>query len=233
MKIFMGTIYILFLKVFFLNFVKYRLKIQGNMHIGIAGNIGCGKTTLTRMLAQHYGWTPKFESVSHNPYLEDYYKDIERWSYNLETYFLAQRFQDVLDIAKSEDVIIQDRTIMEGVYIFVANNKAMGNLSDRDFDTFMQLFSLMMSMVNKPDLLIYLKSSVPHLVSQIQKRGRDYEKSISIEYLNNLNERYEEWISSYDGPVLVIEADELDFENRPEDFAMITDRIDAQLFGLF
>ena len=203
------------------------------MHIGIAGNIGCGKTTLTRMLAQHYGWTPKFESVSHNPYLEDYYKDIERWSYNLETYFLAQRFQDVLDIAKSEDVIIQDRTIMEGVYIFVANNKAMGNLSDRDFDTYMQLFSLMMSMVNKPDLLIYLKSSVPHLVSQIQKRGRDYEKSISIEYLNNLNERYEEWISSYDGPVLVIEADELDFENRPEDFAMITDRIDAQLFGLF
>jgi deoxyadenosine/deoxycytidine kinase len=203
------------------------------MHIGIAGNIGCGKTTLTRMLAQHYGWTPKFESVSHNPYLEDYYKDIERWSYNLETYFLAQRFQDVLEIAKSEEVIIQDRTIMEGVYIFVANNKAMGNLSDRDFDTYMQLFSLMMSMVKKPDLLIYLKSSVPHLVSQIQKRGRDYEKSISIEYLNNLNERYEEWINSYDGPVLVIEADELDFENRPEDFAMITDRIDAQLFGLF
>ena len=203
------------------------------MHIGIAGNIGCGKTTLTRMLAQHYGWTPKFESVSHNPYLEDYYKDIERWSYNLETYFLAQRFQDVLEIAKSEEVIIQDRTIMEGVYIFVANNKAMGNLSDRDFDTYMQLFSLMMSMVKKPDLLIYLKSSVPHLVSQIQKRGRDYEKSISIEYLNNLNERYEEWINSYDGPVLVIEADELDFENRPEDFAMITDRVDAQLFGLF
>ena len=203
------------------------------MHIGIAGNIGCGKTTLTRMLAEHYGWTPKYESVTYNPYLEDYYKDIERWSYNLETYFLAQRFQDVLEIAKSEEVIIQDRTIMEGVYIFVANNKAMGNLSDRDFDTYMQLFSLMMSMVKKPDLLIYLKSSVPHLVSQIQKRGRDYEKSISIEYLNNLNERYEEWINSYDGPVLVIEADELDFENRPEDFAMITDRIDAQLFGLF
>ena len=203
------------------------------MHIGIAGNIGCGKTTLTRMLAEHYGWTPKFEAVTYNPYLEDYYKDIERWSYNLETYFLAQRFQDVLEIAKSEEVIIQDRTIMEGVYICVANNKAMGNLSDRDFDTYMQLFSLMMSMVKKPDLLIYLKSSVPHLVSQIQKRGRDYEKSISIEYLNNLNERYEEWINSYDGPVLVIEADELDFENRPEDFAMITDRIDAQLFGLF
>ena len=203
------------------------------MHIGIAGNIGSGKTTLTRMLAKHYGWTPKFESVTHNPYLEDYYKDIERWSYNLETYFLAQRFQDLLDISKSEDVIIQDRTIMEGVYIFVANNKAMGNLSDRDFDTYMHLFSLMMSMVRKPDLLIYLKSSVPHLVSQIQKRGRDYEKSISIEYLNNLNERYDNWIGNYDGEVLVIEADELDFENRPDDFASITDKIDAQLFGLF
>ena len=203
------------------------------MHIGIAGNIGCGKTTLTTMLAKHYGWTPKFESVSHNPYLEDYYKDIERWSYNLETYFLAQRFQDVLEIAKSDEVIIQDRTIFEGVYIFVANNKAMGNLSDRDFDTYMQLFNLMMSMVKKPDLLIYLKSSVPHLVSQIQKRGREYEKSISIEYLNNLNERYDEWIAGYDGQILVIEADELDFQNRPEDFALITDRIDAQLFGLF
>ena len=203
------------------------------MHIGIAGNIGCGKTTLTTMLAKHYGWTPKFESVSHNPYLEDYYKDIERWSYNLETYFLAQRFQDVLEIAKSDEVIMQDRTILEGGYIFVANNKAMGNLSDRDFDTYMQLFNLMMSMVKKPDLLIYLKSSVPHLVSQIQKRGREYEKSISIEYLNNLNERYDEWIAGYDGQVLVIEADELDFQNRPEDFAHITDRIDAQLFGLF
>lgn len=203
------------------------------MHIGIAGNIGSGKTTLTRMLAGHYGWTPKFESVTHNPYLEDYYKDIERWSYNLETYFLAQRFQDLLEISKSDEVIIQDRTIMEGVYIFVANNKAMGNLSDRDFDTYMHLFTLMMSMVRQPDLLIYLKSSVPHLVSQIQKRGRDYEKSISIEYLNNLNERYDEWIGSYQGKVLVIEADDLDFENRPEDFALITDRIDAQLYGLF
>ena len=203
------------------------------MHVAIAGNIGSGKTTLTKMLAKHYGWTPKFESVAHNPYLEDYYKDIERWTYNLETYFLAQRFQDVLDIAKSDDVIIQDRTILEGVHIFVANNKAMGNMSDRDYETYMHLFSLMMSMVKKPDMLIYLKSSVPHLVSQIQKRGRDYEKSISIEYLNNLNERYDKWIEEYDGKVLVIEADDLDFENRPEDFAMITDRIDAQLYGLF
>ena len=203
------------------------------MHIGIAGNIGCGKTTLTRMLSQHYGWTPKYESVTYNPYLEDYYTDIERWSYNLETYFLAQRFQDLIDINKSDDVIIQDRTILEGVHIFVANNKAMGNLSDRDFDTYMHLFNLMMSMVREPDLLIYLKSSVPTLVSQIQKRGREYEKSISIEYLSNLNERYDKWISEYKGKVLVIEADDLDFEHRPEDFAAITDKIDAQLYGLF
>ena len=186
------------------------------MHIGIAGNIGCGKTTLTRMLSQHYGWTPKYEAVTYNPYLEDYYKDIQRWSYNLETYFLAQRFQDLLEIAKSDEV-----------------NKAMGNLSDRDFDTYMQLFNLMMSMVREPDLLIYLKSSVPTLVSQIQKRGRDYEKSISIEYLSNLNDRYDEWIGNYKGKVLIIEADNLDFEHIPEDFAAITDKIDAQLYGLF
>ncbi|MBO7191970.1 MAG: deoxynucleoside kinase [Bacteroidales bacterium] len=203
------------------------------MHIGIAGNIGCGKTTLTRKLAEHYGWTPKYESVTYNPYLEDYYKDIQRWSYNLETYFLAQRFQDLIEISRSEEVIIQDRTILEGVHIFVANNKAMGNLSDRDYDTYMQLFNLMMTMVKEPDLLIYLKASVPHLVSQIQKRGRDYEKSISIEYLNNLNERYDKWIEAYPGKVLVVETDNLDFENRPEDFAQITDRIDAQLYGLF
>ena len=203
------------------------------MHIGIAGNIGCGKTTLTRMLSQHYGWTPKYEAVTYNPYLEDYYKDIQRWSYNLETYFLAQRFQDLLEIAKSDEVIIQDRTILEGVHIFVANNKAMGNLSDRDFDTYMQLFNLMMSMVREPDLLIYLKSSVPTLVSQIQKRGKKKKKSISIEYLSNLNDRYDEWIGNYKGKVLIIEADNLDFEHIPEDFAAITDKIDAQLYGLF
>ena len=203
------------------------------MQIGIAGNIGWGKTALTRMLAEHYGWTPKYESVTYNPYLEDYSKDIPRWSYNLETYFLAQRFKDVLEIAKSEEVIIQDRTILEGVYIFVANNLEMGNLSRRHYDTYMQLFSLMMSMVRPPDLLIYLKSSVPHLVSQIQKRGRDYEQSMSLDYLGGLNERYEKWIGSYEGNLLVIDADNLDFENRPEDFETITDKIDAQLYGLF
>ena len=203
------------------------------MHIGIAGNIGCGKTTLTRKLSEHYGWTPKYEAVTYNPYLEDYYKDIPRWSYNLETYFLAQRFQDLLDIAKSREVIIQDRTILEGVEIFVANNHDLGNLSDRDYDTYMQLFRLMMSMVSPPDLLIYLKCGVPHLVSQIQKRGRDYEQSMSLEYLSGLNERYEKWIAEYKGRLLVIDADHLDFENRPEDFASITDKIDAELYGLF
>lgn len=203
------------------------------MHIGIAGNIGCGKTTLTRKLAEHYGWVPKYESASYNPYLEDYYKDIPRWSYNLETYFLAQRFKDVVEISRSKDVIVQDRTIQEGVYIFVENNKAQGNLSERDFNTYMQLFGLMMSMVKLPDLLIYLKSSVPHLVSQIRKRGRDYEQGMSLEYLAGLNDRYERWIGSYPGKCLTIDADDLDFENRPEDFASVTDRIDAELFGLF
>ncbi len=203
------------------------------MHIGIAGNIGSGKSTLTRMLAAHYGWTPKYEAVTYNPYLEDYYKDIQRWSFNLETYFLAQRFKDVLEIASSKDVIIQDRTILEGVNIFVANNKEMGNLTDRDYETYMDLFNLMMSLVKAPDLLIYLRASVPHLVSQIQKRGREYEQGMSIEYLTNLNTRYEKWIGEYKGQVLTIDKDGLDFENCPEDFASVTDKIDAQLYGLF
>ena len=203
------------------------------MHIGIAGNIGSGKTTLTRLLAEHYGWTPKYESVTWNPYLEDYYKDIPRWSYNLETYFLAQRFKDVLEISKSKDVIIQDRTILEGVHIFVANNLELGNLSQRDYDTYMLLYNLMMSLVRPPDLLIYLRASVPHLVARIQKRGRDYEQSISLEYLGGLNRRYEEWIGSYTGNLLVIDADNLDFENNPDDFEAITDKIDSRLYGLF
>ena len=203
------------------------------MHIGVAGNIGCGKTTLTRMLAEYYKWTPRYEAVTYNPYLEDYYSDISRWSFNLEVYFLAQRFKDVLDIAKSQDVIIQDRTIMEGVEIFVANNHKLGNLTDRDFETYMDLFRLMMSLVKEPDLLIYIRSSIPHLVSQIQKRGREYEQGISIEYLSGLNELYEDWISHYKGKLIVIDGDDLDFENRPSDFSVITDRIDAALYGLF
>ena len=203
------------------------------MHIGIAGNIGSGKTTLTRMLSEHYGWIPKYEAVTHNPYIEDYYSDILRWSFNMEVYFLTQRFKDILEIARSEDTVIQDRTILEGVYVFTANNRDMGNISERDFSTYMDLFHAMMSVVRMQDLLIYLKSSIPHLVSQIQKRGREYEKSISIEYLTGLNTRYEEWISGYKGDILTIDADNLDFENRPEDFAYITDLIDARLFGLF
>ena len=203
------------------------------MHIRIAGNIGSGKTTLTRMLSEHYGWIPKYEAVTHNPYIEDYYSDILRWSFNMEVYFLTQRFKDILEIARSEDTVIQDRTILEGVYVFTANNRDMGNISERDFSTYMDLFHAMMSVVRMPDLLIYLKSSIPHLVSQIQKRGREYEKSISIEYLTGLNTRYEEWISGYKGDILTIDADNLDFENRPEDFAYITDLIDARLFGLF
>ena len=200
-----------------------------NMHIGIAG----GKTTLTRMLAAHYGWTPRFEAVTTNPYIEDYYKDIHRWSFNMEVFFLTRRFKDVLDISRSSDTIVQDRTILEGVHIFVANNRDLGNISERDFATYMELFELMMSLVKLPDLLIYLKSSIPHLVGQIEKRGREYEKGMSLEYLAGLNEKYEKWISEYKGEVLTIDADNLDFENRPEDFASITDKIDARLYGLF
>ena len=203
------------------------------MHIGIAGNIGSGKTTLTTLLARHYGWTPKFESVTYNPYLSDYYKDIKRWSFALEMYFLQQRLHDVLEIAKSKEVIIQDRTLFEGVHIFVANNYAQGNLSEREYNTYMDTYNVMMEVVKQPDLMIYLRSGLEHLVSQIQKRGRDYEQSISIEYLDGLNQRYEQWIAGYTGRLIEIDTDNLDFLNRPEDFAAITDRIDAELYGLF
>ena len=203
------------------------------MHIGIAGNIGSGKTTLTSMLAEHYGWTPQYEAVTYNPYLEDYYKDIQRWSFNLEVYFLTQRFKDLLDISESEDTIIQDRTVMEGVNIFVENNRAMGNISERDYKAYMELFHVMMRLVRLPDLLIYLRCSVPHLVGQIQKRGREYEQGMSLEYLQGLNDLYEKWIASYKGKVITIDADRLDFVERPEDFFEITNQIDAQLFGLF
>ena len=203
------------------------------MHIGIAGNIGSGKTTLTTLLAHHYGWTPKYESVTYNPYLADYYADIKRWSFALEMYFLQQRLHDTLEIAKSKEVVIQDRTLMEGVHIFVANNYAQGNLSERDYNTYMDTYNVMMEVVKQPDLMIYLRSSIEHLVSNIQKRGRDYEQTISIEYLSGLNERYEEWIKNYKGRLIEIDADNLDFLNRPEDFAVITDKIDAELYGIF
>jgi deoxyadenosine/deoxycytidine kinase len=204
------------------------------MHIAIAGNIGSGKSTLTQMLAKHYGWEPRYEAVEHNPYLEDYYRDIHRWSFNLEVYFLKERFRDLLTIAEADHTIIQDRTIYEGVYVFMQNNKAMGNLSERDYLTYMELFEQMMSMVRVPDLMIYLRASVPHLVGNIQKRGREYEQTIQLDYLRNLNERYEDFIyNKYPGQVMTIEKDGLDFLNCSKDFAQIVDRIDRTLFGLF
>ena len=203
------------------------------MHIAIAGNIGSGKTTLTKMLAAHYGWTPKFESVDYNPYLSDFYEDMERWSFNLQVYFLNKRFKDVVDISKQDDVIIQDRTIYEDARIFAPNLHAMGLMSSRDFDNYSDLFNLMMSLVNPPDLLIYLRSSIPNLVAQIQKRGREYEKSIRIDYLTGLNKRYEDWIKDYKGRLIIIDGDNLEFGENPEDFRKVTDLIDAELFGLF
>ena len=189
------------------------------MHIAIAGNIGSGKTTLTRMLAARYGWTPKYESVDFNPYLSDFYDDMSRWSFNLQIYFLNKRFKDVVDISKNSETIIQDRTIYEDAKIFAPNLHDMGLMSSRDFDTYSDLFDLMMSLVKMPDLLIYLKSSIPNLVSQIQKRGREYEKTIRIDYLTGLNERYDKWIDSYKGHLLVIDADKYKFGNKEEDDA--------------
>ena len=186
------------------------------------------------MLARHYGWEARFEAVTDNPYLEDYYKDIRRWSFALEVYFLKERFRDLLRINEAQHTIIQDRSIFEGVYVFTANNKAMGNLSDRDFDTYMELFEQMMSTVRLPELMIYLRASVPHLVENIQKRGRDYEQTIQLEYLQNLNERYEDFIfKRYKGRLLVVDVDDLDFEHEPKHFAGIVDKIDRTLFGLF
>ena len=203
------------------------------MHIAIAGNIGSGKTTLTKMLAKRYGWTPRFESVDNNPYLADYYDDMARWSFNLQIYFLNKRFQDVVEISKQKDTIVQDRTIFEDARIFAPNLHDMGLMSDRDFDNYSELFDLMMSLVGKPDLLIYIRATIPHLIAQIQKRGREYEQGIRLDYLNGLNERYEEWIGSYNGPLLVVDGDNLDFQNNLKDFQAITDQIDAKLYGLF
>lgn len=203
------------------------------MHIAIAGNIGSGKTTLTRMLAAKYGWKPRYESVDYNPYLADFYEDMERWSFNLQIYFLNKRFKDVVEISKSKDVIIQDRTIYEDARIFAPNLHGMGLMSTRDFENYSDLFDLMMSLVNPPDLLIYLRSSIPNLVNQIQKRGREYEKSIRIDYITGLNDRYENWIKDYTHRLLILDVDRLKFESNPEDFSEICDKIDAELFGLF
>ena len=203
------------------------------MHIAIAGNIGSGKTTLTKMLAAHYGWIPKFESVDFNPYLSDFYEDMARWSFNLQIYFLNKRFKDVVDISKTDDIIIQDRTIYEDARIFAPNLHDMGLMSSRDFENYSDLFDLMMSLVGYPDLLIYLKSSIPNLIAQIQKRGREYERSIRIDYLTGLNEKYENWIADYKGNLVIINGDEVKFGDSPEAFQMVCDKIDANLFGIF
>ncbi|GGF81428.1 deoxynucleoside kinase [Wenyingzhuangia marina] len=204
------------------------------MHIAIAGNIGAGKTTLTELLAKHYKWDAHFESVEENPYLDDFYNEMERWSFNLQVYFLNTRFEQILKIQKSGRNIIQDRTIYEDAKIFAPNLHAMGLLTNRDFTNYSQLFELMENLVTPPDLLVYLRADIKTLVGQIHKRGREYESSINIDYLSRLNERYEAWITSYDkGKKLIIDIDNLDYVSNPEDLGTIIDRIDAQVHGLF
>lgn len=204
------------------------------MHIAVAGNIGSGKTTLTRLLAKHYKWKPNFEDVDDNPYLNDFYDDMQRWSFNLQIYFLNSRFNQVVSIRRSGDNVIQDRTIYEDAHIFAPNLHSMGLMSTRDFTNYESLFKLMSSLIEPPDLLIYLRASVPTLVSQIQKRGRDYEKSIRIDYLQRLNERYEAWIDSYKfGNLLIVDVDNLNFSEKPSDLRYVVEKIDAQIHGLF
>ena len=203
------------------------------MHIAVAGNIGSGKTTLTTMLAKRYGWIPRFEPVDNNPYLDDFYADMPRWSFNLQVYFLNKRFKEVVEISKSKEVIIQDRTIFEDAKIFAPNLHEMGMMSDRDFDNYSDLFDLMMSLVKLPDLMIYIRSTIPNIVSQIQKRGREFEKSIRIDYLQGLNQRYEDWIRTYKGHLIIIDGDTCKFGDNMQDFQKVTDMIDAKLYGLF
>jgi deoxyadenosine/deoxycytidine kinase len=204
------------------------------MHIAIAGNIGSGKTTLTTLLAKHYNWQAHFEDADDNPYLNDFYEDMQRWSFNLQIYFLNSRFNQVLEIRKSGKNVIQDRTIYEDAYIFAPNLHSMGLMTTRDFENYFSLFNLMDSFVQPPDLLIYLRASVPTLVNQIQKRGRDYENSIRLDYLKRLNERYEAWISTYNhGKLLIIEVDNLNFAESNEDLGVIVNKIDAEIHGLF
>ena len=206
------------------------------MHIAIAGNIGSGQTTLTDLLAKHYGWTPKYEAVDYNPYLEDYYKDIPRWSFNMEVFFLKERFKDLLQLDQNmnKETIVQDRSIYEGVYVFTENNYKMGNMNERDFQTYMELFDSMTHILHYPDLMIYLKSSVPHLVKNIQNRGREYEQKMPLAYLESLNDLYEDFIyRKYKGKVLVVDVDDIDYLHSKRDFSGIIDKIDANLFGLF
>ena len=204
------------------------------MHIAVAGNIGSGKTTLTTLLANHYRWEAHYEDVDDNPYLNDFYEDMQRWSFNLQVFFLNSRFNQVLSIRQSGKTVIQDRTIYEDAHIFAPNLHAMGLMTTRDFDNYFSLFKLMSKLVEPPNLLIYLRASVPTLVNQIQKRGREYENTIRLDYLMRLNERYEAWIQGYDlGKLLIIDVNNLDFQGNPKDLSFIIDRIDAEIHGLF
>jgi deoxyadenosine/deoxycytidine kinase len=204
------------------------------MHIAVAGNIGAGKTTLTSLLAKHYSWEPHFEDVDDNPYLADFYSDMARWSFNLQIYFLNARFNQIVQIRQSGKSIIQDRTIYEDAYIFAPNLHSMGLMAERDFENYFSLFQLMAKFISPPDLLIYLRATVPTLVNQIQKRGRDYENTIRLDYLKRLNERYEAWIDSYRiGNLLIIDVDGIDFANNQSDLSGIITKVDGNLFGLF
>ncbi|MGC9471904.1 MAG: deoxynucleoside kinase [Bacteroidales bacterium] len=204
------------------------------MHIAIAGNIGSGKTTLAGLLSKHYGWEAHYEDVDDNPYLNDFYEDMQRWSFNLQIYFLNSRFSQIVEIRKSGKSVIQDRTIYEDAYIFAPNLHSMGLMSTRDFENYFTLFNLMSSLIQPPDLILYLRASVPTLVNQIQKRGRKYENNIRLDYLKRLNERYEAWAESYNlGKMLVIPADDYDFPSNPEHLRAIIDKINAELHGLF
>ena len=204
------------------------------MHIAVAGNIGSGKTTLAGMLAKHFGWKPLYESVDNNPYLVSFYEDMQRWSFNLQVYFLNSRFRQVVEIRKKQEDVIQDRTIYEDAKIFAPNLHAMGLMPSRDFENYSSLFELMMQFLQPPDLLIYLKADVPTLVSQIQKRGREYEASIRLDYLKSLNDRYENWISNYkDGKLLIVDVNTIKFAEIPEDFGSVIDMVNAELYGLF
>ncbi len=204
------------------------------MHIAIAGNIGSGKTTLTALLAKHFGWDPHYEDVDTNPYLNSFYEDMQRWSFNLQIYFLNSRFRQVVDIRNSGKTVVQDRTIYEDAFIFAPNLHSMNLMSTRDFENYRSLFDLMSTFIQPPDLLIYLRASVSTLVSQIQKRGREYENAIRLDYLKNLNEMYEDWIEGYKfGKLLIIDADHLKVSENPEDLGAVIENINAQLHGLF
>jgi deoxyadenosine/deoxycytidine kinase len=204
------------------------------MHIAVAGNIGSGKTTLTSLLSRHYKWEPHYEDVDDNPYLNDFYQDMQRWSFNLQIYFLNSRFNQIIDIKKSGRDVIQDRTIYEDAYIFAPNLHSMGLMSTRDFENYFTLFNLISSLIDPPDLIIYLRASIPTLVNQIQNRGRKYESSIRLDYLKRLNERYEAWVESYKfGKMLIIDADNYNFPESPEDLSIVIDKINAEFHGLF